>query len=73
MSLPAASVVGQVRLDLRGTPSFLAGSVVAALTYDKPYAYDDADVFVPSPLALISNVQFLQDKGYTLNDTVTKP
>ena len=68
MSLPAASVIGQVRLDLRGTPSFLAGSVVAALTYGKPYAYDDADVFVPSPQALISNVQLLQDKGYTLND-----
>ena len=67
MSLPAPTVLRQVRQDLRGTPSFLAGSLVAAFTYEKPYAFDDADVFVPSPQALIANGQLLLSKGYTLN------
>ena len=63
----AASIIDQLRSDLRGRPAFLAGSLVAEDVYGLTNAHDDADLFVPSPQALISIGQHLIDAGYTLD------
>ena len=51
---------------LRGIPLFMAGSCVAAQEYDVP-DFGDVDMFAPTPLALVSSVQRMLDRGYTID------
>lgn len=65
--LSPTDAIDELQKDLKGTPSFLAGSLVAAYLYDLgPEAYQDVDVFTPSPIALVANVQQLLSKGYSI-------
>jgi hypothetical protein len=52
---------------LRGTPVFMAGSCVAAQTYDND-GWSDLDLFVPTQQVLISTIQTLLNHGYTIDD-----
>ena len=53
---------------LHRSPSFVAGSCVAAQTYGKPDGWSDLDIFVPTEQVLISTIQTLLDNGYVLHD-----
>lgn len=69
---PAADIIGDLRTLLRGRPAFLTGSLVAAEAYDLPFAYSDADIFVPSASALMANTQYLLDRGYTVDESFSR-
>lgn len=66
--MDAAHIITEVRSLLAGDPVYLAGSLVAAETYDKPTAFSDADLFCPSDQVLIATVQKLLCNGYTFAD-----
>lgn len=65
---PAADIVDDLRLLLRGKPVFLAGSLVAAETYGLPYAFSDADIFTPSTGSLMATTQYLLCHGYQIDE-----
>lgn len=68
--MPSAEtlLIEEVSAPLLGMPAFLAGSLVAAETYDIPFAFSDVDIFCGSPEAIIACGQKLLDNGFTLND-----
>lgn len=62
--MDAALVLDETRAVLVGDPVFMAGSLMAAVAYDKPTAFSDVDLFCPSDLVLVTTVQKLLDNGY---------
>lgn len=70
MTLPAGAAISAVRSVVAGLPAFIVGSSVAAARYRdiSDLAYEDVDVFVASPAALVSTVEKLLVDGYTFND-----
>lgn len=73
MSRPTAKeAVQEVRPLLHRQPVFIAGSSMAAISHDLPDAYSDIDVFVPSQQVLVSTVQLMLDRGYTLDDRMER-
>jgi hypothetical protein len=54
----------ELRSHLHGHHACLAGSSMAALHYDLPYAYDDIDVFAYGNSSLVAIVQQLTDSGF---------
>lgn len=65
--MSARQLINDVRAQLRGTPAFLAGSLVAEDVYGMPPAHSDVDIFYPTPFTLISSATKLMDKGYTID------
>jgi hypothetical protein len=59
--------INEATVLLRGTPVFMAGSCVAAQTYDND-GWSDLDLFVPTQQVLISTIQTLLNHGYTIDD-----
>lgn len=57
---------------LRGSPVFLAGSCAAASTYDKPDAYSDLDLFVPTQQVMFTTVQRMLDHGYVMDERFSR-
>ena len=68
MSTTASQSIGEVLRLLRGSPAYLAGSLVAEHTYNLSDAHHDCDIFTPSAGSIFSIVQKLIDNGYTLDD-----
>jgi hypothetical protein len=52
---------------LHGQPAFIAGSAVAARVHGKQ-EYGDVDIFVPTQQVLVSVIQSLLERGYTMDD-----
>lgn len=67
-TIEAIDAIDQIKSDLYGMHTFLAGSAVAAETYDLPHAWSDIDVFCPTAHVLVAAGQKLLDQGYTLDD-----
>lgn len=61
-------VLAEVTDWLRGSPVFVAGSLVAADEHGLPFAYEDADVFCPSGEVLIATAQKLLGHGLVLDE-----
>lgn len=61
--IPVNEALDEVLSLLKGKPAFICGSAVTAETYNKPFAYSDVDVFVPTPEVLVSTVEYLLNKG----------
>lgn len=62
-----AHALTEVLGQLHGQPAFVAGSAVAARVHGKQ-EYGDVDVFVPTQQVLISVIQSLIERGYTLDE-----
>ena len=58
-TIPADVALDEVLSLMKGRPAFVCGSAVTAETYNKPDAYSDVDVFVPTPEVLVSTVEYL--------------
>jgi hypothetical protein len=50
----------------------LAGSLPAAHVHGLPYAFSDVDLFCPTQQVLISTGRLLLDKGFTLDDRMSR-
>lgn len=70
--MTASAVIADVRSLLRGTPVFLAGSLVAEETYGMTDAYSDVDLFCPNMHILISTAQKMIDAGYTFDEKFSR-
>jgi hypothetical protein len=70
--MTASALIADVRNLLRGSPVYLAGSLVAAETYGKNNAHHDVDLFCPTPQVLISTGQKLLDAGFKLDDRFSR-
>ena len=57
---------------LGGTPAFLTGSAVAADHYDLDDAFNDIDIFTPTPIATASTIQQLLSAGSTLDEKYSR-
>ena len=66
----AQSAIAAVRGNLKGLPVFITGSAYAASKYSNisDTAFSDVDVFCATDHSLISAVQKLLSRGYTLDD-----
>lgn len=71
-TIDASAAIAEIKRNLHGTPTFLAGSAVAAEYYGFPYAWSDIDVFCPTSHVLVAAAQKLLDLGYTLDDRFTR-
>jgi hypothetical protein len=63
--MSASAIIADVLRLLRGTPAFLAGSLVAEETYGKTAAHSDVDLFCPTTTSFMVAGQRLIDTGYT--------
>lgn len=50
----------------------MAGSLAAALTYDKSDCFGDVDVFVPTEQVMFATVQRLLDNGYVMDERFSR-
>lgn len=64
--------IDEIVKQLKGEPVFLAGSVVAAQTYDKPDAWSDIDLWCPTPQVLIAVGQKMLCNNYKLDDKFSR-
>lgn len=67
-TIEADDAIDQIKSDLKGMHTFLAGSAVAAQHHSLPYSWSDIDVFCPTAHVLVAAGQKLIDRGYTLDD-----
>ena len=65
-------IIEEIATLLHGEPVFLAGSLVAEVTYNKTNAHSDVDLFCPTSQVLVTTGQKLLDNGYTLDDRFTR-
>lgn len=70
--MSASAIIADVRALLRGSPVFLAGSLVASETYGMSNAHHDVDLFCPTGNVLISTGQKLLSAGYKLDDRFSR-
>lgn len=56
-------VVDELMRKLYGEPVYMAGSLAAAHTYDKPQAWSDVDIFVPTEGLLFTTIKSLLMQG----------
>lgn len=61
----ASDKISDVLHLLRGTPAYLAGSLVAEHVYGMNAAHSDVDIFCPTPTSLMTSGQRLLSVGYT--------
>ena len=66
--LPADVSIQQLLDDMKGLRTFMAGSSVAALCSNRPYCYNDIDLFTPNTAMYYVTVQRLLDMGYEFVD-----
>lgn len=64
--IEADKAVEHVLTPLHGMPAFLTGSAVAAEVYDKPFMYNDVDVFTPNSGMYFVTIQHLLNNGFEL-------
>lgn len=60
---PLQDVVDEMMRRLAGEPVFMAGSLAAAHSHDKPGAWSDVDIFVPTEGLLFATVKSLLVQG----------
>ena len=60
---PTSQVVDELQRRLYGEPVFMAGSLAAAVTYDRPDAWSDVDIFVPTEGLLFTTIKALLMQG----------
>lgn len=71
MTLTASQAVDHLLQLAGGRPgTFLAGSLIGGLMYDKPYT--DADIFCASPVAASAGVQLMLDNGGVLDEKAAR-
>lgn len=66
--IPASKAVEKVMADTKGHRGYLSGSSVSAIVYDKPHAYTDVDVFVPTDTSYAAIIERLLNRGYEIAD-----
>jgi hypothetical protein len=66
--IPAGDAVARVSDLLFGWSGTMGGGALSAWKFNKPFAYSDVDVFVPSEFALARTVQFMLDHGAVMDE-----
>jgi len=70
--MSASALIADVKSRVMGEPVYLAGSLMAELTYGKDNAHHDVDLFCPTPQVLISIGQKLLGQGFKFDDRMDR-
>jgi len=68
----AIDTINDVKARLKGTPAFLAGSLVSEDEYGLTNAHSDVDIFCPTGNVMVTAGQKLIDQGYTLDERMDR-